>query len=221
MPLPHLIAPSILSADFARLGEQIKEAENAGADWLHIDVMDGHFVPNISLGPLIVEACKRITSLPLDVHLMIEQPDRYLESFAKAGADHISVHVEAEGELLATLQRIKGLGCLAGVAIKPQSKIESIREALDIADIALVMSVEPGFGGQDFMPEVLSKVISIRKIFDGFGSKGLIEIDGGMDGQSISLAKDAGVNIFVAGSSIFGHSEGIEAGILSLRKAIQ
>ncbi len=220
MPLPHFIAPSILSADFARLGEQIKVAEDSGADWLHIDVMDGHFVPNLSLGPLIVEACKRVSSLPLDVHLMIEHPDRYLDSFAKAGADHISIHVEASGNVLEDLQKIKELGCSAGIAIKPQTNIEAISEALKIADIALVMSVEPGFGGQDFMAEVLPKARSIRNHLDSLGSNALIEIDGGIEVNTIALARDAGINVFVAGSSIFAYSKGIEAGILSLRKAI-
>lgn len=220
MASPILIAPSILSADFTVLGEQIREAEESGADWLHIDVMDGHFVPNISLGPLIVEACKRASNLPLDVHLMIENPDRYIGAFADAGADHITVHVEASANIVDSLKKIKELGCKAGVVLKPQTEVAAISEALRIADIALVMSVEPGFGGQAFMPEALPKVTQIREMIAQERSSALIEIDGGIDENTIEQARLAGVNVFVAGSAIFNHPDGIQAGLQALHKAI-
>ena len=214
-----LIAPSILSADFARLGEQIAEVERHGADWLHIDVMDGHFVPNISMGPLIVEACKSVSKLPLDVHLMIAQPERYLEAFAKAGADHIIVHVEASEDLKANLQTIKDLGCKAGVVLKPATGFEAIEAALPLADIVLVMSVEPGFGGQAFMPHMLPKVRQIDQALEALNSKALIEIDGGIDASTLPPAREAGVDVFVAGSAIFKHPDGIGAGIKALQNA--
>jgi ribulose-phosphate 3-epimerase len=219
MPSKALIAPSILSADFVKLGEQIAEVEAAGADWLHIDVMDGHFVPNISMGPIIVEACKRVSKLPLDVHLMIENPDKYIEDFANAGADHITVHVEASPNIQKSVSAIKKLGCKAGVVLKPNTGFKGIDNALPLADIVLVMSVEPGFGGQSFMPEVLPKIQEIRKALDVLGSSALIEIDGGISSETLPLASKAGVDVFVAGSAIFNFPEGIFAGISKLKES--
>jgi ribulose-phosphate 3-epimerase len=214
-----LIAPSILSADFAHLADQIAGAENDGADLFHIDVMDGHFVPNLSLGPLIVEACRRSTGLPLDVHLMIEQPEKYMESFIQAGADHVTVHVEASDTLNETLKEIKKHGVKAGVALSPATPASSVESALAFVDIVLVMSVNPGFGGQAFIPDVLPKIRQLRETIDQQNLGTLIEIDGGIDESTLPAALEAGVDIFVAGSAIFGHPKGIAAGIQALQNA--
>ena len=215
-----LVAPSLLAADFTQLGEQLREAEEAGADWHHVDVMDGHFVPNISLGPAIVKACKRVASIPLDVHLMISEPDKYAEAFAEAGADHILVHAEASDDLIASVERIKALGCKAGVVIKPKTGVEAIEAVLPEVSIVLVMSVEPGFGGQRFMPEVLPRVAQIRRLIDTQNLDCLIEIDGGIDASTIGQAYAAGVDVFVAGTSIYGHPEGIEKGLQHLKEGL-
>lgn len=215
-----LIAPSLLSADFKRLGEEIKRVEAAGADWHHFDVMDGHFVPNISMGPMILKAAKEAASKPLDVHLMISEPDQYLESFAMAGADHITIHVEASPNLTATISKIKELGCKAGLVVKPQTEVEKMQAFLPLIDIALVMSVEPGFGGQKFMGKMLSKVRKLRNWIDEDDLQCLIEIDGGIDENNIGLADEAGVNVFVAGTAVYGHPEGATAAISKLRKKI-
>ncbi|MDA1329706.1 MAG: ribulose-phosphate 3-epimerase [Chloroflexi bacterium] len=220
MAFKPLIAPSILSADFAHLADQIAEAEQFGADWLHIDVMDGHFVPNLSMGAQIVAACRRVSELPLDVHMMIEKPENFLDAFAEAGADHITVHAEACEDLPQILDSIHSLGCKAGVSIKPATPAAALESALGTADILLVMSVEPGFSGQAFMPEVLPKVAALRASLDALQSKALIEIDGGIDAHTLPLALQAGVNVFVAGSAIFKHPEGIAAGMESLQGAI-
>jgi ribulose-phosphate 3-epimerase len=220
MAFKPLIAPSILSADFTRLGEQITEVEHHGADWLHIDVMDGHFVPNLSMGPQVVTACKQVSKLPLDVHLMIEEPQSFLAAFAEAGADHITVHAETCPELDAVLDGIHELGCTAGVSLKPATPIEEVSDVLDMADIFLVMSVEPGFGGQSFMPEVLPKVSALRTALDKAGSAALIEIDGGIDAITLPQSLAAGVQVFVAGNAIFKHPHGIEAAIQALRHAM-
>jgi ribulose-phosphate 3-epimerase len=219
MPFRPLIAPSILSADFARLGEQVSEAEQHGADWLHVDVMDGRFVPPISMGQVVTATCRRITGLPLDVHLMVQQPEGMLASFAEAGADHITVHVEAVEQLNQTLQQIKDLGCIAGVSLKPITPVDAIESALALADMVLVMSVEPGYGGQAFMPEVLTKVRELRQKLNVVNPDALIVIDGGIDAQTLPAALEAGVNVFVAGSSIYGHPDGVAAGIKALRDA--
>ena len=216
----HILAPSILSADFTRLGEEIAACEAAGADWLHIDVMDGHFVPNITMGPFIVEACKRVTKLPLDVHLMIEKPEQHLEAFAKAGADHLTVHVETCPHLHRTLQYIKSLGCSAGVVLNPGTPVGAIEPVLGIADLVLVMSVNPGFGGQEFIPESIGRIADIRKKLDALGSSAWLEVDGGVSVETISQLKEAGATAFVAGTSVFKHSQGIEAGVKALRDVI-
>lgn len=213
----HILAPSILAADFTKLGEEIHSAESAGADWIHVDVMDGRFVPNISMGQFIVEACRRVTQLPLDVHLMIEKPEEHLETFAKAGASRLTVHVETCPHIHRTLQFIKSLGCEAGVTLNPGTAIGAIEPVLGEADLVLVMSVNPGFGGQGFIPESLARITEIRKKLDALGSSAWLEVDGGVSVDTISQLKEAGTTAFVAGTSVFKHPQGIEAGIKALR----
>ena len=216
-----LLAPSILAADFTKLGEEIRACELAGADWIHVDVMDGHFVPNITIGPLIVEACRRITNLPLDVHLMIEKPEQHLEAFAKAGANHLTVHVETCPHLHRTLQHIKSLGCKAGVVLNPGTPIGALEAVLAEADLVLVMSVNPGFGGQVFIPESIGRVAEIRKKLDALGSSAWLEVDGGVNVETISQLKEAGTTAFVAGTSVFKYPGGIEAGIKALKNHLK
>ncbi|MBX3197335.1 MAG: ribulose-phosphate 3-epimerase [Labilithrix sp.] len=198
-----LVAPSILSADFARLGEEIAAVEAAGADWLHVDVMDGRFVPNITIGPPVVKALRRVTKLPLDVHLMIVEPERYVEDFAAAGADTITVHVEATTHLHRTLSHIRSLGKRAGVTLNPATNEDTLRYVLDVADQILVMSVNPGFGGQTLIREVLPKVAAIRKMIDERGLPIDLEIDGGITAETAKDAIDAGARILVAGNAVF------------------
>jgi ribulose-phosphate 3-epimerase len=197
------IAPSILSADFSKLGAEIKSVEDAGADWIHVDVMDGHFVPNITIGPLIVEAARRATSLPLDVHLMIENPERYIADFAKAGADLISVQVEACIHLNRTIQMIKESGLRAGVVLNPSTPLSTIEWVLEDVDFIMIMSVNPGFGGQNFIPNSLDKISALRGMIQNRGLATLIEIDGGVNEKTIKNISDAGADVFVAGSAIF------------------
>jgi ribulose-phosphate 3-epimerase len=210
------IAPSILSADFARLGEEITAVEKAGADYIHIDVMDGHFVPNITIGPLIVEAVRPVTKLPLDVHLMIENPDQYIEAFAKAGADYITVHVEACKHLHRTIHYIKSFGIKAGVVLNPATPVDSIQHVLADIDMVLLMSVNPGFGGQKFIPEVLPKIRKVKEMADLKGKKIEIEIDGGVNSETAKLCIEAGANVLVAGSAIY-NQEDYEAAISLIR----
>ncbi len=199
-----LIAPSILSADFSKLGDEIRAVEAAGADWIHIDVMDGHFVPNITIGPLIVEAARRVTALPLDVHLMIENPERYIKDFADAGASLISVQAEVCVHLHRTVQMIKEIGLRAGVVLNPSTPLSAIEWVLKDVDIVMIMSVNPGFGGQDFIPNSLDKIRDLRGMIQKNGLSTLIEIDGGVNEKTIKNISDAGVDVFVAGSAIFG-----------------
>lgn len=218
--LGHVIAPSILSADFGSLGEQIAEAERAGADWIHIDVMDGHFVPNLTLGPVVVEACRRATTLPLDVHLMVEKPEDLLPAFAGAGADSLTVHIEACPHIHRTIQQIRSLDCGAGVALNPGTPASMVRPVLGLVDIMLVMTVNPGFGGQTFIEEVLPKVETLKAWIQDEGDETRIEVDGGISRETIASCFAAGARIFVAGSSVFRHSAGIEAGIQALRSSL-
>lgn len=211
-----LISPSILSADFTRLGDQIKRAEEAGADWIHIDVMDGHFVPNLTMGPFVVEACRRVTGLPLDVHLMIEEPERYLDDFASAGSDYLTVHIETCPELDRTTAAIRQLGCKAGITLNPGTGIEAIQPFIQHADLVLVMSVQPGFSGQSFMPSALPKIARVRTLLADLDSDALIEVDGGINPETIHSAYEMGARVFVAASAIFKHPQGIRAGIHSL-----
>ena len=201
------IAPSILSADFLKLGEEIKSAEAAGADMLHIDIMDGHFVPNITIGPAIVEAVRRITSLPLDVHLMIEEPDRYLGDFIKAGADYLTVHYEACIHLHRTVQSIKESGIKAGVSINPATPAWSLESILPDADIVLVMSVNPGFGGQKFIPSAIDKIRTLRKLINDRKLPLLIEVDGGVKLDNAADILSAGADILVMGSAFFNSKD--------------
>lgn len=216
---PLLIAPSILSADFSRLAEQIVEAEQNGADWIHIDVMDGHFVPPITMGQMVTETCRRITDLPLDVHLMVNEPDKMLQSFADAGADHIHVHVEASPNIKSSLQRIQELGCKAGVAINPDTPADKVLPLVGLADIFLVMSVNPGYSGQDFISSVLPKVSQLRAGIEKAGADAHIQLDGGIDADTLPLGLEAGGDVFVAGNAIFSHPAGIVGGIQALREA--
>lgn len=216
----YILAPSILSADFSRLGEEIASVEAAGADWIHVDVMDGHFVPNITMGPFIVETCRRITKLPLDVHLMIEKPERYLEAFAEAGASGLTVHVETCPDIVGTLRQIKALGCTAGAVLNPETPVGAIQPALPEADLILVMSVHPGYSGQSFMPETGDKVSEIRKKLDALRSSAWLEVDGGIDVETLPRMKEAGATAFVAATAVFKHHQGPRAGIEALRAAM-
>ncbi|EUJ31206.1 ribulose-phosphate 3-epimerase [Listeria cornellensis] len=199
------IAPSILSADFANLAADIKEVEGYGADYIHVDVMDGHFVPNITFGPSVVKAIRPVTKLPLDVHLMIENPDLYIPEFAKAGADYISVHVEACPHLHRTLQLIRSFDVKAGVVLNPATPIETIKHVLEEVDLILFMTVNPGFGGQSFIKEVLPKITAAKQMIDEKGLNIEIEVDGGVDDKTAPLCVAAGADVFVAGSYIYGN----------------
>jgi ribulose-phosphate 3-epimerase len=203
----RLIAPSILSADFSTLGDEIKAVEAAGADWIHADVMDGHFVPNITIGPLIVEAVRRVTDLPIDVHLMIENPDNYISAFAEAGASYISVQVETCIHLNRTVQLIKDCGAQAGVVLNPSTPLANLEWVLEEVAYVLIMSVNPGFGGQAFIPGSLDKINALRQQIQARGLSVLIEVDGGVNEKTIAEIASAGTDIFVAGSAIFGSKD--------------
>ena len=205
------IAPSILSADLGRLAEEVADVDRAGADWIHVDVMDGRFVPNITLGPLVVEAVRRATRLPLDVHLMIVEPERYIEAFAKAGADVISVHAEASVHLESTLAEIRRLGKKAGVVLNPHTPEESIRYVLGNLDLVLVMSVNPGFGGQKFLPAVLPKIRALREMIDSAGLEVALEVDGGVAPETAQAVVQAGARVLVAGNAVFGQRDRAKA----------
>src|SRR5665647_280201 len=201
------IAPSILSADFSRLGDEIRAVEAAGADYIHIDVMDGHFVPNITIGPLIVEAARKVTSLPLDVHLMIENPDRYIPDFAAAGADIIVVHAEATNHLHRTVQLIKSFGKKAGVSLNPATSLTVLDYILEELDLLQLMTVNPGFGGQSFIEACLPKIHTLRAMLDRRGCEAELEVDGGVKPSNIARVSHAGADVFVAGSAVFGTTD--------------
>jgi ribulose-phosphate 3-epimerase len=210
------IVPSILSADAGRLGEQVKEAARAGADRIQVDVMDGHFVPNLTFGPIVVEAVRRVTDLPIEAHLMIERPELFIEAFIKAGATLIEVQVEATTSLYRTVMRIKELGAKAGVAINPATSVETLREILPYITTVNVMTVEPGFGGQKFIPHSPEKIRRLRAMAPDVE----IEVDGGIDAKTAPLVVKAGATVLVAGSAVFGHKQGVAAGIMAIRKAV-
>lgn len=213
------IAPSILAADFARLGEQVAAAEAAGADQIHIDVMDGRFVPNITIGMPVVRAVRRVTTLPLDVHLMIVEPERYVEAFAEAGADVLTVHVEASPNLHRTLQHIRAAGMRAGVVINPHTPVTMLDHVWDLADLVLIMTVNPGFGGQQFLPTMLPKIAAARARIAAQGRDIDLSVDGGIDAQTAPQVVGAGANVLVAGSAIFGAPGGVAEAIKALRGA--
>jgi ribulose-phosphate 3-epimerase len=210
------LAPSILAADLARLGEQVAEAERAGADRIHVDVMDGHFVPNLSMGPAVVRSLRRMTRLPLETHLMVSDPDDFLEAFAEAGSDSLLVHWEGNANLHRTVQRIKALGRLAGVAINPATPASVLEEILEDVEQVLVMTVNPGFGGQHFIHTTLPKIERVRRMVDHLGRPCDVEVDGGIDATTAPLVVEAGANVLVAGSAIFGDPEGVGAAMKHL-----
>jgi ribulose-phosphate 3-epimerase len=214
-----LIAPSVLSADFGRLAEQIRLVEEGGADWLHLDIMDGHFVPNISFGPMIVKTIRGISKLPLDTHLMISSPDQYLEEFQRAGADRLTVHVESTLHLHRTIQRINELGMKAGVTLNPSTPIASIREILPYVDLVLIMSVNPGFGGQKFIATTLAKIKDAAAMIRDVRPEIFLQVDGGVDAANASSITGAGANVLVAGHAIFGKPS-IPDAVRALRAAI-
>jgi ribulose-phosphate 3-epimerase len=213
------LAPSILAADFARLGEQVHDAEQAGADRIHVDVMDGHFVPNLTLGPAIVKSLRAVTRLPLEVHLMVEEADRFLDDFAAAGADTMIVHVENAVNLHRTVHHIKHLGKKAGVALNPATSAVTLAEILPDVDLILVMTVNPGFGGQKFIANTVGKIRRVRQMIDGLKKDIELEVDGGIDAETAPQVVTAGARVLVAGSAIFGRTEGVAAATGSLREA--
>jgi ribulose-phosphate 3-epimerase len=215
------LAPSILAADFARLGEQVREADGAGADRIHVDVMDGHFVPNISMGPIVVKALRPVTRLPLEVHLMIEEPIRFLDAFAEAGADTMIVHVENAVNLHRTVQHVKALGKKVGVALNPATSPVALAEILLDVDLLLVMTVNPGFGGQKFIHNTLTKIHRVRQMIDHVKRDIELEVDGGIDAETTPLVVEAGARVLVAGSAIFGATDGVPAAMNHLRTASQ
>ena len=220
MPKAIQIAASILAADFARLGEQVQEADKAGAGLIHVDVMDGRFVPNLTLGAVVIEAIRRSTKLPLDVHTMIVEPDHLLADFAKAGANRITVHVEACPNLHRTLQAIKALGCGAGVALNPHTPASVLSEVIHMLDVIIVMSVNPGFGGQAFLPEVLPKARQLRQMISDSGRAIDLEIDGGVNTETAPTCVAAGVNVLIAGSSVYSSKFSVQAGIDALKQSV-
>ncbi len=220
MRMPIRIAPSILSADFGRLAEEVRAVEAAGADWIHVDVMDGRFVPNITIGPLVVEAVRRCTRLPVDTHLMIVEPERYVEAFAKAGSDIVTVHAEVSPHLHRTIQAIRATGARAGVVLNPSTPLDCLEYVLSDVSLVLLMSVNPGFGGQSYVPAVTEKIRRLRRMADERGLELDIEVDGGIKPSTVGGAAEAGANVFVAGTAVFGAPD-YRAAIAGIREAAE
>ena len=220
MRMPIRIAPSILSADFGRLADEVRAVEAAGADWIHVDVMDGRFVPNITIGPLVVEAVRRVTRLPIDAHLMIVEPERYVEAFARAGADLISVHAEASPHLHRTIQAIRAAGARPSVALNPSTPLDCLEHVIGDVDMVLLMTVNPGFGGQSYIPAVTEKVRRLRRMADERGQELEIEVDGGVGASAVGAVAQAGASVFVAGTAVFGAKD-YRAAIHDLRDAAE
>jgi ribulose-phosphate 3-epimerase len=216
----NILSASILSADFAHLANEISACEDAGVDWIHVDVMDGHFVQNLTMGPFIVETCRKITTLPLDCHLMIENPETLIEAFAHAGATNITIHPERNPLIRDTLIKIKSLGCRAGIAINPSTPAEMIKPLLEYADLILVMTVNPGYSGQLFMPEMIGKIAEVSVMIQSGPKPPFLEVDGGINVDTIKRTQIAGANAFVSASAIFHYSKGIAAGVNALRKVL-
>lgn len=214
-----ILSSSILSADFAHLEEQVHAAEAAGVDWIHIDVMDGQFVPNISMGPFVVATVRRITNLPLDVHLMIEHPERHIASFAEAGANRLSIHIENNPNVYRTLQEIRELGCKPAIVLNPGTPVSAIESVLDAVDMVLVMTVNPGFSGQEFLSQAISKVATVQHMIESRNLEVLIQVDGGITEETLPLVHRSGARAFVAATAIFKHPQGIAAGVQALRNA--
>lgn len=215
-----VLSSSILSADFAHLADQIQSAEAGGVDWIHIDVMDGSFVPNITMGPFIVETCHRITRLPLDVHLMIEHPERHLEAFANAGASNLSIHIENTPHAFRVLEHIRALGCKAGIVLNPGTPAHQIEAVLPVCDYVLVMTVNPGYSGQKFIPAMIKKITQVHQILEDHASPALIEVDGGITSENLPAVYSAGARLIVAATAIFKYPAGISAGIQALRQSV-
>lgn len=215
-----ILSSSILSADFSRLGEEIRKVENAGVDWIHIDVIDGHFAPNITMGPFVVETCKRITRLPLDVHLMIDNAEKFIEPFARAGGDCISVHIEGNPNIHRTLQSLNGLGVKTGLVLNPGTPVQSASAVVHLVDYVLLMSVNPGYSGQEFQPETYKRVKEMRALLDAINPQAKIQVDGGVTAGNIKELNQAGATIFVAATSIFKYPQGSEKGVQALREAV-
>jgi ribulose-phosphate 3-epimerase len=216
----YLLAPSIIASDFTHIADEVAAIEAAGADWIHVDVMDGHFVPDITIGPLFVRSLRRVANLPLDAHLMISEPEKYIPAFAEAGVNNITVHVETCPDLPKVIAQIKSYGCTAGVTLNPATPASAIDHVLPLVDLILVMSVVPGFSGQKFMPEMISKVEEIRTKLDVLRSSAHLEVDGGINAETLPLMKRAGANVFETGNAAFKHPQGSGAGVRALKEIL-